>query len=216
MLLLLLMSSVKLSRWCRCLAVVLLLLVVSIPRRRRLLSPESEILVPELISAYIHGWRLWWGLSSLIQIIVAWYRRGCVDGLESSFGRQVFLILGLSTHYLRLCRLLWLGRRRDLLLNAAIVPSIRVYIVGMIGVLGLLDSLAHRIWLSIILTLLTLALTRPGGGGLPLHRLGLALQLLHLPGSNTLHLDLSRISRIGICSCWHIATRRGLARCRWT
>ena len=100
MLLLLLMSSVKLLRWYRCLAVVLLLLAVSIPRRWRLLPPESEILVPKLISAYIHGWRLWWGLNSLIQIIVAWYRRGCVDCLESSFGRQVFLILGLSTHYL--------------------------------------------------------------------------------------------------------------------
>ena len=148
LLLLLLLSAAKLFRWCRCLAVVFLLLAVSIPHRWWLLPPESEISVLNGTFGCIHVWRLWWGLSSLVQIIVAWYGRGGVDGLKSSFGRQVFVILGLSTQYLRLCRLLWLGRRGDISLDLAIGLPIWIYIVGMIGVRRL-------IW-SIILTLLTL------------------------------------------------------------
>ena len=87
---------------------LLLLLAVSIPHLWLLPvfwlpSKPTEI--------HLRRW-----LSCLIEIVIAGYGRGGVDGLEAPIGRQVVLILGLAGHYLGRLRL-WLLKWSSLLLS---------------------------------------------------------------------------------------------------
>ena len=87
---------------------LLLLLAVSIPHLWLL-----PILWLPPIPTEIHLRRR---LSCLVQIVIAGYGRGGVDGLEAPIGRQVVLILGLAGHYLGRLRL-WLLKWSSLLLS---------------------------------------------------------------------------------------------------
>ena len=191
-------------RW---LCELLLLLAISITHRRLpilWLSSKSTACTSTILPpTKMHLWRwLNWWLSCLIQIVIARYTGCSVDSLEASIGGHIALILCLTGHYLGLglllgwlllllCRWSALGSAT----GTASTGGIWIHNIRMVALCCLMPlslySLTFRVILSLFRrnlllvllspTLLTLALLHlPHGAGLALHRLGLALQLLHL------------------------------------